>query len=202
MAKGKYAARAANRLVQTDNELLKEKIAECIQLKSDLKEAQRELEVLQTSLSSEIIRRSDELSYARIREIETACTEKVVAAENKWFANGRQAASRLWDYFVGLDREGTVPRFFVTDIVPMLVPDNELNEFINSRLDDGLPNRKANRYARRHGMENIKRNSNADANNNTQSEALTKALTAAAYGDTESRDKLVQSVQPKALGDE
>lgn len=164
MAKGKYAARAANRLVQTDNELLIEKSAECDQLRAHVARLKHELDNARKALSSDTATRAEKLAADRVSSVRSDAERRIADAEQKWFRDGRTVADKLWDYFASLGGDGCIPRFFVTDLVPLLIPADEVNDFINSRLDKGIPGRQANREARRHAIRNISRNSRADDN--------------------------------------
>lgn len=191
MAKGKYAARAANRLVQTDNELLREKVAECEALKRELASVKGELHQALTANASAVTRRAEELSARLIADIESSSAARIASAESNWHSRGRQIAGRMWDYFIGPNKDGHLPRFFVTDIVPMLLPENEVNDFVNSRLDE-RPEvddkvTKTNRMARRHALKNIKRNSRIDDNSGGDDKVARLAMSAA-LGDAKSQE--------------
>lgn len=190
MAKGKYAARAANRLVQTDNELLQQKIAECEELKRELAQVKSELHQAQTVVGTAVTRRAEELSSTLITKIEATCADRIAEAESSWYRDGRRIASRMWDYFIGPNKDGQLPRFFVTDIIPMLLPDDEVNDFVNSRLDEAPIDqdvKKSNRMARRHALKNIQRNARID-DNGGGNDKVAKLAISAALGDSDSQD--------------
>ena len=81
MAKGKYAVKSANRLAHTDNQLLRNKIAECERLKFELESVKADLAREQATAKGAIIRISEqralEISEDRIAAIETRCRNEV-----------------------------------------------------------------------------------------------------------------------------
>lgn len=62
MTKGKYKARAANREVARDNELIVEKVEEIESLKQQLAESQQDAHLLRTQMNSEALRIASEMS--------------------------------------------------------------------------------------------------------------------------------------------
>lgn len=71
MTKGKYSARAANRLVQTDNELLRHKTAECESLKAELNRVEQELNTLRRQVHNEAMREGARLAAEDIARLDT-----------------------------------------------------------------------------------------------------------------------------------
>jgi len=67
VAKGKYAAKAANRLAQTDNELLRQCLAERDELKNELAAAREEINIEHTKRSAEVQKRAMELADEQVR---------------------------------------------------------------------------------------------------------------------------------------
>lgn len=67
MAKGKYKARAANREVARDNELIVEKVEEIAALKQKLTDTERELARERTERGAIVLARANELSAEQIR---------------------------------------------------------------------------------------------------------------------------------------
>lgn len=187
VAKGKYGARAANRLVQTDNELLKERIAECDRLKSQLAEANQEIHKLRTAAGSEAIRRANDIAADQVAHVRAECARQIEATETTFYQHGRYVAELMWRLFVGPERTGTLPRSFVTEAIPRLLPDDEVNEFINSRLDEGMNKGVSNRRVRRHGIENIQRRTKEKTD-----KEVTQLAVAAAYGSSTAREVLLR----------
>lgn len=70
MAKGKYAARAANRLVQTDNDLLREKAAQCERLACERDRLQHEINRLRKQMHSEAMHHGAELAADDMRRVQ------------------------------------------------------------------------------------------------------------------------------------
>jgi hypothetical protein len=66
VVKGKYGVRAANRIVQTDNELLRAKIAECQSLKSECDGLKQEVEYLRRHVNGAAMRHGAELAAAEL----------------------------------------------------------------------------------------------------------------------------------------
>jgi len=131
MAKGKYAAKAANRLAELDNELLQQKCKEVTALTTELQNVRRELETERRDRSQLVLQRSDELS-AKVLEQQRE-KAAVAAAEHK------EVLRLVADYLVMMyrDRDGKVsyPNGFVRDLLPLLLPDNrERSEFIDNML--------------------------------------------------------------------
>ncbi|OBB15082.1 hypothetical protein A5761_15195 [Mycolicibacterium setense] len=185
MVKGKYAAKAANRLVQTDNELLIEKTAECERLAAELNAVKQQLDRARRESSSLVLERASELSHEQIASARLKAEERVAQVEAKQAEDGMFCAKWLWKLFVGTTGKGTIPRYFVTDIVPLLITDDDVaTAFINERLD-GADNHTSNRHVRRHGLKNIQRNSKVSDNNVTT--PLAKTMMSAAFGDKASK---------------
>lgn len=67
MSKGKYAARAANRLATLDNDLLRDKTAEVEQLKARVAELETQLRGEKHDRDSTILRRANELAADQVR---------------------------------------------------------------------------------------------------------------------------------------
>ncbi len=84
MVRGKYAARAANTIAHTENELLREKSAECEKLRAECDRLKLDLQAVNTTIGSRIIRGVAESSRrelaaanARVEAAERAHTEDV-----------------------------------------------------------------------------------------------------------------------------
>ncbi|MDO3096801.1 hypothetical protein [Mycobacteroides abscessus] len=183
MAKGKYGARAANRIVQTDNDLLKEKVAECEALKAELNSVKQRLNLSETATSAEVTRRAEKAAAGLVNAMKIELSDKLEADNAERLRASRLVAGRLWDYFVGTDGSGSIPQFFITDIIPLLLPmDRDANEFMGEKLDDFG----GNRNARRRGMKNIRSHSSRDWT------GATALLTAARLGDKEALQKVRQ----------
>ena len=116
MSRGKYAARAANRLVQTDNELLREKCAEVERLKQELQAANQALTNERNNRGAMAIARADELSRDAI-----AAVEQKMADED---AEHRQAnewvAECLTNFLQGLAELHQDKGFYPRDLADVL----------------------------------------------------------------------------------
>lgn len=194
MAKGKYAAKAANRLVQTDNELIHELRGRLASTQDERDSLAQQLSVLQSNFNGQVIQRADKLAADRVLQAQIEAERRVADIEAKYAADGLECARLVWDAFAGPNSKGIIPKFVYTIVIPRLIPDEaSANAFVNERLDAGLRGRAANRYARRHGYKNIQRSAKADNNNNATSEA-SKLLMAARLGDQAAMDKAVEIV--------
>ncbi|MGV7669103.1 hypothetical protein PJN91_17170 [Mycobacterium kansasii] len=200
MAKGKYSARAANRLVQSDNALLQSKIEECERLKTEVSAIKSELHALQRSRSAEITRRAEDLSRACIDAERSRSANTLADTRARYAESGRYIANKLWDYFVGTDGEGLLPRFFLSDVLPRLLGEDEVNELISSRLA-GVPGCSVSRDGRRNGLKNFVRNSNIVDNSGHRSD-LMKPMFAARYGSKQASEVVHSRTNPKAEADE
>lgn len=77
MTRGKYGARAANRIVQTDNELLKAKAAEVEVLKAELSAARAELNAERVRTSREIHTVAEEKAAAQVAAVKAEAKAEV-----------------------------------------------------------------------------------------------------------------------------
>lgn len=200
MAKGKYSARAANRLAQNDNALLQSKIEECERLEAEVSATKAELRALQATRSAEITRRAEDLARDRIDAERSKSANALADARARYADSGRYIANKLWDYFVGTDGEGLLPRFFISDVLPRLLGDDEVNELISSRLADA-PGCGVSRDGRRNGLKNFVRNSNVADNSGHRSD-LMKPMFAARYGSKQAAEAVRSRTNPKADADE
>lgn len=199
MARGKYGARAANRLAQTDNELLVATAAERDELKLKVASLTQELADAKASLSGAVIDEADKMSRKLIARARAECDARVADIESERDRNGIYVADKLWSYFAGMGGDGVFPRFFVEDLVPRLVPDANVNDFINARL--AVAGCGASREARRHGMANIKRSARAEDSNDRSRDSATALVTRAALGDSEARRRIDAAINPRAVGE-
>lgn len=114
MAKGKYAAKAANRLAQTDNELLKEALAEAKRLKHRLKSVTDELEAERRDRNALILSRAHELSEQMILEHKSELEEYRASQERDGFLLAKAIATAPRQKFMDA---------FLEHILPLLVKD-------------------------------------------------------------------------------
>jgi hypothetical protein len=185
MTRGKYSGRAANRLANIDNGLLREQLDKVASLEAELARVNLELTHCKTTISSQVIRGSARMSRERIAEIEHSCAERIAEIQAQRDENGHWAADRLWRHFATTG-DKTIPQFIFVDIVPRLVPESDRNDFINGHLEEGgAP--AATRRVRRHAAENIQRSIALDANDNKH-DVVSKTAIAAALGDEKSID--------------
>lgn len=116
MTRGKYGAKAANRLAAFDNELLTEKTAEVAQLQQQLATLRAELAAERADRGALVIARADELAAQQIAAIRTQTNEQLAAHT----AAAHQAADLLTTYF---HRQHKYPYDYMPKILPLLIPD-------------------------------------------------------------------------------
>lgn len=159
MTKGKYKARAANREVARDNELIVEKIAEIATLKATLVETEGRLQKERSERSALVVARADELSAEQISATRAEAEQQVAG----YVKDMRTVADFLAEYF---HREERYPTGFIDVVLPLLIPDSvQRNEMVNAVFEDhpfcpdhaGEEMRIANRSIRRHAADNIAR---------------------------------------------
>lgn len=128
MAKGKYGARATNRLASLDNTLLQDKCAEIVDLKGQIAERDQQLRDEKRDRDALIIRRSDERAAELIQQTTKESADRV----RTLLANNEKAAILLLNKAF----RNQIPDVFIDDVLPMLVPDQRVrSRIINSYLD-------------------------------------------------------------------
>lgn len=188
--RGKYATKAANRLAEVDNTLLREQLDKIAALEAELARVNLELTHCKTTVSSQVIREAARQSRKRIAEIESEYALRIAAIESKRDENGLCCADQLWRYFTTTGNK-TIPQFIVGDLIPRLVPRADLNDFINSHLEEA-GEAPATRRGRRHAAENIRRAIHRDANDDR--DVVPKTAMAAVLGDEKAQNVIRSSV--------
>lgn len=180
MTRGKYAAKAKNRLANLDNEILQEKLTEIVELKAEISSLNQALSAERAERGRLVLERAEELSRQQIDLVRREAREQIDAG---WVAR-REVAQELGDYFLF---KNEFPPLFWTKVLPRLLPTKEMNAFTDKLLDDaGKP---SGRHVRRHGGENIRRASSRAFSNN-RTDQLIRAATVA---------KLSASAEPAEL---
>lgn len=130
MARGRYAAKAANRIANLDNEVLQEKVAEIATLKSQLRALAAELALERKQRGALVLKRANELSEETVR----AARQEVADIESARHDTLRMIA----DYLVVLFKtskkgeEVSYPNGFF-DLLPILITDTkERSAFIDN----------------------------------------------------------------------
>lgn len=149
MTKGKYAAKAKNRLANLDNRLLQEKLTEVEELNQEIQRLKAALDSERRDRGRLVIERAHELSASSIENIRTEADVVLEAAESR----SREAALRLVGYFKIQDN---FPAVFIKEVLPALIPSGELNAFVEEMLADAVTAPSV-RYTRRHAAQNIRR---------------------------------------------
>ncbi|QZT61293.1 hypothetical protein [Mycolicibacterium austroafricanum] len=156
MAKGKYSAKAANRLAQTDNELLIAERAKVTQLQKQLRELESALEKERRDRAAVIEERAHELSSVTVERIRQESAE----AEEKRVAFNNYVAQWLVDYFKRMEEEhpdiGVVPLSSI-DLIAELVGNEQVGEYTSDLLKQSNPTW-SNRHHRRLTGKKIRRN--------------------------------------------
>lgn len=128
MAKGKYAARAANRLAQTDNELLRECVAERDHLKKELATLRQEITDERVHRDSDVQARATELADELVR-LARAEADEAVAARDQF---GVFAASWVTDHIKAMLRANPdtkcIPNDF-EDFISEMVGGDKVGEY-------------------------------------------------------------------------
>lgn len=133
MSRGKYAARAANRLVAFDNELLKEKCAQVDRLRADIFAVEQQLKEERRQRDAIVLKRANELSQQQIAGIRQAAEAHMIA----YTADIRHAVDLLTKDFA---RTRSTPRCWVNEVLPLLIP----NQLERSKWLDNFLSRSAN----------------------------------------------------------
>ena len=128
--RGKYAARAANREVARDNELITEKMRQLDELNATIETLKAELAHERAERSNLVVRRTKEM-IAREVAIPLAEIEELKRHHK---AQMRKVADLLGSTF---KRRSGAPRNYFTEIVPLLIPEpKEQSEYIDRWLND------------------------------------------------------------------
>lgn len=149
--KGKYAARAANREVARDNELIASQSDRIRELQDEMARLRAELNAERAERGALIVAQADTLSAQQIAALRQE-------NEESWAQHRRQlvwVAEWLMRFFHLNDN---YPEGFIDQVLPHLVPDTaERNLMVDNQLDqEQFP---TNRNLRRHSAENIQRSS-------------------------------------------
>lgn len=163
MAKGKYGARAANRLAQLDEELIADE-------RNKIKELEREVAELTKTLKGERRQRSV-LADKRSQELAASIVDSVRAeaarTEADRVAFNHYVAKWLVDYFVQMEEEhpgiGVVPMASI-DLITKLVGNDEVGQYISELLSHTSPEW-ANRHHRRFTGKQLRRNQAVNRSN-------------------------------------
>ncbi|MFC9768615.1 hypothetical protein [Rhodococcus jostii] len=169
MTKGKYAAKAKNRLANLDNEILQEKLAEITGLQSTITGLEHTLDAERRDRGRLVIERADELSRSMIDDIRRRAQQE---REEDYRAH-REVVQELANHFSHRDN---YPPLFFTKIIPRLLRPEDRNEFVDRQLT--TRESPSTRESRRHGANNVRRHISEVANNNLRDE-LIKELTSA-----------------------
>lgn len=139
MTRGKYAAKAANRMAQIDSEIVADLRAQLATAVNERDEARREAKRLQDKLATDVNRAARDLSDARIAEV-----SQDLVAERKGRAEDRkQLGHELFAVFQKFD---AWPKFnILADIASVFGLSDEIGEVVRP-LMAGNP---GNRHARR-----------------------------------------------------
>lgn len=143
MTKGKYAAKAANRLAELDNELLQQKCSEVLQLRATLDQVRKELADERRDRGSMVLKRAEELaadqvSMARnqLAVVEDSRKDTLLMIANylvKWFRQDSPGRG-----------ETTYPNWFINELLPILIDDvNHRSAFLNDIIIDRIDEVKA-----------------------------------------------------------
>ncbi|MFC9765243.1 hypothetical protein [Rhodococcus jostii] len=148
MTKGKYAAKAKNRLANLDNEILQEKLAEITGLHSTITGLEQALDAERRDRGRLVIERADELSRSMLEEVRAQAQRQRDAD----YVARREVAAELAAYFSLLDN---YPPLFFNEILPRLLRPEDRNRFVDEILTTA--EHPSTRNARRHGADNIRR---------------------------------------------
>lgn len=140
MTRGKYAAKAANRLADLDNQLVQEKVGEVAQLKAQIAELQSLLDGERLSRQAMIIDRGNELSAQQIAAVRQRLDESVAHHAETL----RDVATHIGELFL---QRGYASVDYITKILPELLPDatERSNHIAKYHMSWSAPNRRDRR---------------------------------------------------------
>jgi hypothetical protein len=131
MTRGKYAAKAANRLAQLDNELLQEKIVEVADLKDQLAAARQQLVEEHTARDRLVLHRADELS----QELLDRAHAEAKSAQDELEDVRHYVAEWVSNYVATLGRANPDMKLFEIDTT---TGELGVNEFLHSLVGQNI----------------------------------------------------------------
>jgi hypothetical protein len=147
MTRGKYAARAANRLAELDNQLVRDKITEVEQLTSRVTELEAQLQAEKRDRESITLQRAEQLAAEHVQD----ARQETQALRENYQRNTRSWIKRLTAYFYA---ERVFPGFWDEILAEMMPDELERSAFIEETWGPDYP---TNRELRRHSAQAITR---------------------------------------------
>lgn len=150
MAKGKYAARTANREVARDNEIIIEKMAEIDHLTQELADTQRLLAEERRERGAIIIARADDLARHAIEKAQQQSIDALTAHQE----TRRYVAEWVTDYIDRLAKINPGIDLFITEVnvhefLASLVGDGQVGDYLRQWMTTALSEKfSARRYRR------------------------------------------------------
>ncbi|WP_064078350.1 hypothetical protein [Prescottella equi] len=148
--KGKYAAKAKNRLANLDNEILQEVVAERDILKMERDALARELSEVERDVNARAMRKAGELASAEVESLQEGISSVRAAAKNERDGAAKEVFATLGRH--GID-PGKIPGFAVELAVAL-----KFDGHIVDLLAEVAPNSRQLRKTRRASNARVARN--------------------------------------------